>query len=77
MTEKGTSPYREQGGTLPPQLQHDNIAARFKAYLMALEVLALDLPSILDELVDQYGTDVPAVRRLNQHLARIADTSRL
>lgn len=74
----GSSPYREQGGTpLAPQLQPGSLVARFKAYLMMLEMLVLDLPSIIEELEDRLGADELALKRLKIHLDRINETSRL
>lgn len=71
MTSQG--PYRTPGATTdtPIPLVLDGISNRFKTYLMAVEMLVLELPSVIQELEAELGGETAPIRRLSDALERI------
>lgn len=79
------SPYREQGGqstvvtnyndNMPEILLPNSLSNQFKAYLIALEHLAIDIPQMIKEFErDQDGEAL--TDRLRNHLDRINSASK-
>ena len=55
-------------------LSAESISNRFKNYLMAIEMLVIDLPDIIEQFENELGDNHPTVNRLNKMLSRIYET---
>lgn len=57
-------------------LDLDSQGNRFRSYLTALEMLTMELPDIVEQLENEFGTFV-SIDRMKRLMQRVADTSRL